>query len=80
MTTAAEAIGETMEALGAEAQARDVKPRVDERYPGRRADVTVDMADLAYPGNASSAYPPERRFLERVSRGRYRLRRLAREK
>lgn len=76
MTTAAEAIREAMEALGGEAYARDVKAWVDARYPGRRgwADITVQMADLTYPGNRSSTYPPEQRFLERLERGRYRLR------
>jgi hypothetical protein len=74
MTTAADAIREAMEALGGEAAARNVKDWVEARYPGRWVDVTVDMADLTYPGNASSTYRQDRRFLERVSRGRYRLR------
>lgn len=74
MPTAAEAIREAMEALGGEADARDVRAWIDERYPGAWADITVDMADLTYPGNASSTYPPDRRFLRRVSRGRYALR------
>jgi hypothetical protein len=74
MTTAADAIHEAMAALGGEAEARDVRAWVDARYPGRWADITVQMADLTYPGNASSTYPVQHRFLERVERGRYRLR------
>ena len=74
MTTAADAIRSALEALGGEADARDVKAWVDERYPGEWADITVQMADLTYPGNPSSTYPPERRFLRRVTRGRYALR------
>jgi hypothetical protein len=74
MTTAADAIHEAMEALGGEADARDVKNWVEARYPGRWVDATVDIADLAHPGNASSTYRLDQRFLERVSRGRYRLR------
>jgi len=74
MTRAAEAIREAMNALGGEADARDVKAWVENRYPGAWAHVTVQMADLTYPGNPSSTYPKEQRFLERVERGRYRLR------
>lgn len=74
MTTAAEAIREAMDALGGEADAHDVKVWVDRRYPGAWADITVQMADLTFPGNSSSTYPTEDRFLERVERGRYRLR------
>ena len=74
MTTAADAIREAMSDLGGEAEARDVKVWVEAHYPGRLADVTVDMADLAYPGNSSSTYPLDQRFLQRVRRGRYRLR------
>lgn len=58
MTTAADAIREAMEALGGEADARDVKTWVEARYPSRWVDVTVDMADLTLPGNAASTYLP----------------------
>lgn len=74
MTTAADAIQEAMEALGGEANASDVKARVNNRYPHRWADITVQMADLTYRGNASSTYTSEARILVRVRRGRYRLR------
>jgi hypothetical protein len=74
MTTAAEAIREALAALGGEADARDVRAWIDQRYPGQWADVTVEMADRTYPGNASSSYRVADRFLERVRRGRYRLR------
>ncbi len=62
MATAAEAIREAMEALGGEADARDVKAWVEARYPGGWADITVQMADLTHPGNASSTYSPKSRF------------------
>jgi len=74
MATAADVIREAMEALGGEASARDVKNWVDARYPAGWSDITVQMADLAYPGNSSSTYPDDQRFLERIERGRYRLR------
>jgi hypothetical protein len=74
MTTAAEAIYQAMTVLGGEAEARDVRAWVEVRYPKAWRDVTSQMADLAYPGNASSTYPVHERFLERVARGRYRLR------
>lgn len=74
MTTASQAIREAMAALGGEADAREVKVWIDSHYPGGWADVTVQMADLTYPGNASSTYPIAQRIIERVGRGRYRLR------
>jgi hypothetical protein len=74
MTSAETAIREALTALGGEAEARDVKAWVDARYPGAWADITGQMADLTSPGNASSHYPADRRFLARVKRGRYRLR------
>ena len=49
MTTAADAIHEAMMALGGEADARDVQAWVNEHYPGRWTDVTVEMADRTYP-------------------------------
>jgi hypothetical protein len=76
MTTAADAIREAMEALGGEADARDVKEWVAAKYPDRWADLTTDMPNLTDPPNASTTYGPDQRFLKRVSRGRYRLRSL----
>jgi hypothetical protein len=74
MTTASEAIREAMVALGGEAEAREVKVWIEGNYPGRWADITVQMADLTYPGNSSSTYPLDQRILERIARGRYRMR------
>jgi hypothetical protein len=76
MKTASDAIREAMDALGGEADVSVVKDWIEVRYPGRWADVTTAVADLTYPGNASSTYSMDQRFLERVSRGRYRLRQL----
>lgn len=50
MTTAADAIRSALEALGGEADARDVKDWVEARFPGQWEDITVQMADLTYPG------------------------------
>ena len=44
-----------MEALGGKADAREVKAWVNDRYPGGWADITVQMADLTFPGNT---HPP----------------------
>ena len=74
MTTAADAIREAMAALSGEAEIRDVRARVRKRHPRKWADVATEMADRTYPGNASSLYRPEDRFLVRVSRRGYRLR------
>lgn len=73
-TTVAASIREALEALGGEASVHDVKEWVSSHYPGRWKDVAVPMADLSYRGSRWSQYAPERRFLERVSPGRYRLR------
>ena len=76
MTTAAEAIREAMLALGGEADIPDVEKWVEDRYPSkwRPGTIAVAMADLTYPGNRSSPYSSTQRILERVGRGRYRLR------
>jgi hypothetical protein len=74
--TVAEAIRAAMRDLGGEVDIRAVEEWVGTNHPGLAAPGTVSttMADLAYPGSASSTYPTEERFLVRVSRGRYRLR------
>jgi hypothetical protein len=65
---------EALTRLGGEATIAEVAAAIEQLYPGRWKDVSVTMADLTFPGSASSGYPPERRVLERVAPGRYRLR------
>jgi hypothetical protein len=74
--TSAELIRAALESMGGEGSIPEVQDWVRRTHPGIVADSTIstDMADLADPGNASSTYPMEARFLERVSRGRYRIR------
>ena len=74
MNTADEAILEAMRALGGEGSISQVKGWIDQRMPGKWKDISTAMADLAYPGSPSSTYPLEKRFLERIRPGVYRLR------
>lgn len=73
-STVAEAIREALQTMGGEGSVSQVKAWIELRYPGRWKDVSTPMADLTFPGNPSSGYGPEQRFLERVGAGRYRLR------
>jgi len=68
------AIEEALRSLGSEADVRDIEAAVEASHPGRWRSVETDIADLVHPGSPSSGYPPEQRILERVRRGRYRLR------
>lgn len=70
----AEAIWQAMTALGGERSIQEVTDWIESRYPLRWKDVGTPMADLTFPGNNSSSYPLERRFLERTGPGRYRIR------
>ena len=70
----AEAILEAMRARGGQASVKEVGAWVQEHYPGRWKDVSTSMADLTFPGSPSSGYPANKRFLERISPGVYRLR------
>jgi hypothetical protein len=72
--TEAEAIWQAMTAMGGDRSIHEVAEWIEQHYPNRWKDVGTPMADLAFPGNNSSGYPPERRFLERTERGRYRIR------
>ena len=74
--TAAELIREALESMGGEGSIPDVQAWVRRNRPGFVTDSTIatSMADLAYPGNASSTYARDARFLERVGPGRYRIR------
>lgn len=72
--TEAEAIWQAMTAMGGERSIQEVTEWISRQYPHRWKDVGTPMADLAFPGNHSSSYPPARRFLERTAPGRYRIR------
>lgn len=67
-------IHKTMKDLGGEATIQDVIRFVHEKYgPVKESTIATAMSDLATNGPPSSLYGMEARFLERVSRGRYRL-------
>lgn len=68
-----EAILRAMRALGGDATIREVGEWVTANVQQKWASFGTPMADLTAGGNASSHYPPERQFLERVEEGRYRL-------
>lgn len=75
-TNLPKAIKKAMIALGGEASIQEVTEWINHYYPNKWKDnsISTAMADLTYPGNPSSQYAPEDRFLERVGRGIYRLR------
>ena len=67
-------IYEAVKSLGGEATIRDVIAFVHEKYgPVKESTIATAMSDLAVNGPPSSLYSVEARFLQRVSRGRYRL-------
>ncbi len=72
--TADEAILNAMKALGGTRSVKEVGDWVESHYPLRWKGIGTQMADLTFKGNRSSGYAPDRQFLERVSRGHYRLR------
>jgi hypothetical protein len=60
--------------LGGEGSLTEIVAAVETVQPGRWQDLPTSIADHAFPGSASSPVPPEQRIIERVARGRYRLR------
>jgi hypothetical protein len=71
--TAADAIFQAMKALGGIRTRIEVELWISNHLEQQWADIGTAMADLTYPGNDSSHYKPEERFLERVSFAKYRL-------
>jgi hypothetical protein len=69
-----EAIKEALLSMDCEATVGQIKDFIDAKYKGRWKDVDTAIADLTYPGNKTSTYRPEEKILERVERGKYRLR------
>ena len=76
--TAAEAVWQAMTAMGGERSIEEVRDWIEARYPNQWVDIGTTMADLTSPGNVSSSYSEEQRFLERISIGRYRVRQAGR--
>lgn len=68
------AIESALRRLGGEGSIAEITAEVQATHPGRWKDISVALADLTRPGSPSSQYPAEQRILERVGRGRYRLR------
>lgn len=69
-----EAIKEALLSMDGEANVSQIKDFIEAKYKGRWKNIDTAIADLTYPGNKSSTYPPQDRILERVDRGKYRLR------
>jgi len=69
-----DAIREALENLGGEGTIKQVKDYILFKYGSKWKDISTAMADLTFPGSKSSTYKISERFLERVFRGRYRLR------
>jgi hypothetical protein len=69
-----EAIKEALLAMNGEANINQIKSFIESKYEGRWKNIDTAIADLTYPGSKSSTYRPEERILERIERGKYRLR------
>lgn len=65
---------EAVKARGGEASTQEAIGYIHEKYgPVNDNTISTAMSDLAVNGPPSSTYKMEKRFLRRVSRGRYRL-------
>jgi hypothetical protein len=72
--TAKEMIREALTSLGGEATIQEVTGYIRDKYGLVNVNsISTDMSDLSINGPKSSLYPASQRFLERVSRGRYRV-------
>lgn len=69
-----DAIREALLHFGGEGTIEQVKSYIKSKYGFKWKDIGTTMADLTFPGSRSSTYSLNERFLERVGRGRYRLR------
>lgn len=74
MPTAYETVLKAMRSLGGERDIQEVAAWITQNSTEPVSALATVMADLASPPNNSTQYPPERQFLERVERGRYRIR------
>jgi hypothetical protein len=68
-----EAIVEALTSLGGSGSISEVRSYINSKYPNKWKDIGTTMADLC-PQSTSSTYPQKDRVLERIGRGKYRLR------
>ena len=68
-----EAILEALGSLGGSGSISEVSSYINSKYPNRWKDIGTTMADLC-PKSTSSPFPQKERVLERIGRGKYRLR------
>jgi hypothetical protein len=68
-----EAIIEALYSLGGSGSISEVSSYINSKYPNRWKDIGTTMADLC-PNSTSSLVPQKERVLERIARGKYRLR------
>ncbi|MBO8171496.1 MAG: hypothetical protein H0Z33_06385 [Bacillaceae bacterium] len=76
MSTQSDAIIKAFEELGGTRSIREIEDWVNRKYGAKWKDFSTLMADMvpvSHGGNTSSTVPEEKRVLERVSRGYYRL-------
>ncbi len=68
-----DAVVEALTSLGGSGSISEVRSYVNSKYPKKWKDIGATMADLC-PESTSSTYPQKDRVLERIGRGKYRLR------
>lgn len=74
MATAYDTVLQAMQSLGGERDIQEVADWITRNSSEPVSSLATVMADLTSPPNNSTKYPPERQFLERVERGKYRMR------
>ena len=67
------AVVEALTSLGGSGSISEVRSYINSKYPNKWKDIGTTMADLC-PESTSSLYPQKDRVLERIGRGKYRLR------
>jgi hypothetical protein len=68
-----EAIIEALTSMGGSGSTSEISNYINSRYPNKWKDISTVMADLC-PESTTSTYKKTDRVLERIGRGRYRLR------
>ena len=68
-----DAVVEALASLGGSGSISEVRSYLNSKYPKKWKDIGTTMADLC-PESTSSPYPKKDRVLERIGRGKYRLR------
>jgi len=68
-----DAVVEALTSLGGSGSISEVRSYINSKYPKKWKDIGTTMADLC-PESTSSTYPQKDRVLERIGRGKYRLR------